>query len=572
MTSKGIGRRDLLAASGAGLLAAAASSSAASAAAPKGSGWDSEADIICGGAALPGMPAGLTARANGDSVIVLDKAPVAGGTTLKSGAAAWLPGNRQMGTPDNETDCLRYMSRYAYPEHYAPDLPNFGVPQAEYDLLKAFYANASPMTEKLRSLGALDMVTFTIPGGTVVAPDYAPQLPENGDVRGRTLWPRPADGAFGGPAMIGALTNWLEARKVPVLTEHSADALIVEDGRVAGIEVVSDVRRLRLRARKGVIFASGGFAHNVDLVRQHQPLLYGSCATPAATGDFVRIAGDAGAAMGRLDTGWRMQVVLEEAVANRVLAQGVFIPPGDAMILVNKYGRRVVNEKRNYNDRTNVHFQYDPSTVDYPNELLFMVFDQRAIDVFGGAYPFPEKAADSTAVIAGATWAELASKIQARLAGLTKAVGTVSLQSDFAATLEQTVKRFNGFARTGQDEDFHRGHDKREAEWQTFFSPVRKGADAKSASLRNALLHPFTSAGPYYAIILAPGALDTSGGPRIDAQARVLDGAGKPIPGLFGAGNCVASPTRQAYFGGGGTIGPAMTFGYIAANAAHGQA
>src|SRR5690606_10290454 len=134
--------------------------------------------------------------------------------------------------------------------------------------------------------------------------------------------------------------------------------------------------------------------------------------------------------------------------------------------------------------------------------------------------------------------------------------GAIALQPDFASALEQTVQRFNGFAKTGKDEDFHRGRDKREAEWQTFFSPVRKGADAKAASLPNQLLHAFSDAGPYYAIILAPGALDTSGGPRIDAGARVLDGAGKPIPGLFGAGNCVASPTRQAYFGGGGTIGP----------------
>jgi hypothetical protein len=268
--------------------------------------------------------------------------------------------------------------------------------------------------------------------------------------------------------------------------------------------------------------------------------------------------------MGNLRTAWRSQVVLEETLSASVMEQTVFIPPGDAMILVNKYGRRVVNEKRNYNDRTHVHFQFDPVTADYPNQILFMIFDQRAIDVYGGAYPLPRSLAEAQHVVSGATLVELASKLETKLQTLSDGVGDITLAADFSVQLQATIERFNGYAVTGVDLEFHRGRDYHEAEWMSFFSRVRRGSPVAKSAIPKSTMYPFSD-GPFYAIPLGAGALDTSGGPEIDACARVLDAHGNPIAGLYGAGNCIASPSREAYFGGGCTIGLAMTFGYLAA-------
>lgn len=563
-------RRSLLRAAGLGVLGAATLPIRASAE----QRFDGETDVIVVGGGASGLTAAVTAFANGDKVTVLDKAPVIGGTTRKSGGAAWLPNNpamRAAGIIDAEIDCLRYMCRYAFPDVYVPDHSTFGVDRAAFDLLKAFYDNASPMVEKLAELQALDLIEFVIPGGAVVGPDYAPQLPEDIVKRGRTVWPRPtADGQFGGALMISRLESWLRDRDVPVMVRHRVTKLVSDNGRVIGVEADSGGKSLRLNARKGVIFASGGYSHNLELIGLYQPQIYGSCAVPSATGDFIAIAGAAGARMGDLGTAWRSQVVLEEALVNRFLARCVDIPPGDSMVLVNKYGTRVVDEKRNYNDRARSHFPFDPVAVDHPNRVQFFLFDQRCIDVYGGAYPIPAALDESSALIAGRDWAELAANIQKRLTSLASRIGAITLSQDFVATLAQTIKRFNGYAINGTDDEFHRGRDTHETEWLSFFSPRRPGTEKSTNRMPSPTMHPFSPRGPYYAILFAAGALDTSGGPQIDARARVIGADGKPMPGLFGAGNCIASPTRECYFGGGGTLGPALTFGYIAANSAHG--
>jgi hypothetical protein len=340
--------------------------------------------------------------------------------------------------------------------------------------------------------------------------------------------------------------------------------VIIEGGRVSGVEAQHGEKTVRIRARKGVIFATGGFAHNLDLIQLHQRFLYGSCAVPQSMGDFVSIAGLAGARMGQMDLAWRTQVVLEEALKNHVLGVGVFFVPSDSMVIVNKYGRRVVDEKRDYNDRTRAHFAYDPVAEDYPNQLLFMVFDERSRDAFGGSYPIPLDK-DTPYLIAGNNLAELSNMIQQRLKSYADRTGGVQLADNFAPTLTDTITRFNEFAKNGQDPEFNRGLHRYDREWQGYFSVMRAGSTQQANNMPNSTMYPLAAQGPYYAIVLAPGALDTNGGPLINEHAQVLSSDGKPIPGLYGAGNCICSPTRDAYMGAGGTIGPGMTYGYIAA-------
>ena len=137
------------------------------------------------------------------------------------------------------------------------------------------------------------------------------------------------------------------------------------------------------------------------------------------------------------------------------------------------------------------------------------------------------------------------------------------LADGFLATLSATIERFNSFARSGVDEDFHRG----ESAIELFMHGERAG----DSELPNPTMFPLAEHGPYYATILAPGAIDTKGGPKVNERMQILDGAEIPVPGLYGVGNCVASPSGQAYWSGGSTWGPYITFGYVAARSIAGE-
>ena len=533
--------------------------------------WSKSADVAVVGSGAAGLAAALSAASRGNQVIVIEKAPAIGGTTAKSDGAYWIPNNhimRHAGIADPKDDAIRYMVRVSYPALYRDDDPRWGVGEREYELIEAYYDNAAGAIEALESMDALRSTT-------VALPDYLDHVPTNKPMRQRILLPKKADGNYGnGRELVRQLRLKLEAHRIEVLTKHAASRVERNArGEVIGLTVKSADGESLIQAKKAVVFASGGFTHDPDMVLNFQPgPNWGGCAVPTNQGDFVRLGIETGAMLGNMVGAWRAELVLESALESPSVARDVWQPPGDSMILVNKYGQRVVNEKRNYNERTRVHFEYDPVESEFPNMLLFMIYDQRTAELFAGNFPLPEPGDRQSYVIGARGISSLRSAIQDRLNSHAKRIGKITLSPDFAGALTRQVDRFNQDAARGVDLQFMRGKYPYDTEWHSIInSKERTDTTWPANRTSNPTVHAIDKDGPLYAIILAAGTLDTNGGPVINAKAQVLDTHGRPIPGLYGAGNCIASPAAQGYWGAGGTIGPALTFGYLAGLGASGE-
>lgn len=568
--STGISRRQLLGGAGAAALGAITLRSSKAAAGD----FDHEADIVVVGSGIGAASAAYVASSRDQRVMMVEKAEVFGGTTARSAGVMWIPNNfviRERGQKDERNACLHYLARFSFPQRYHGDSPDLGIGAHAFALLAAFYDNAAAAVDLLRRDAVLTLHEWRGFQLDMAVPDYLDQVTENKLAEGRALGVNIGDGATGlGAHLMEQMKAGIDRRGIPVLLGHRAERVIMSDaGRVIGLETDNKGQTVSLRARKAVIFASGGYAHNETFVADYQrSTIYGACASPMSTGDFISIASAAGARMGDLGSAWRTQVLLEQALDNRVLPAGVFFPPGDSMIQVNRYGQRVVNEKRNYNDRTEIHNVYNPSKAEFPNHILLMLYDQRSAEAYAGNHPLPKESDGAWYVMQADTIAELADAVSKRLQKISSRTGGFSLDESFVENLHATIKRFNGFAEAGRDSDFQRGDSAYDREWQKVFSGRLAESRWPLNDKPNQTMYPINDKGPYFGILLGPGALDTCGGPLIDAKARILNGRDRPIAGLYGAGNCIASPSGEAYWGAGHTIGLALTFGYIAANAA----
>lgn len=526
-------------------------------------GGDAVTDVVIVGSGAAAFSAAVTARSKGSEVIMIEKADKVGGTTKRSGGGYWIPNNRFQkgaGYKDSRDDALRYMARFSYPGDYNPKDRRYGLSEHQFDLMSSFCDNAPEMAEYLEKIGAIRSKMGVGWSGKGYC-DYAEFLPENKGIRGRLLFSDNDKGQMGF-GLITGFKDWADSNGITVITGCRATGLIVEGGSVTGVEAEYGGKRIRFRARQGVVFGTGGYSHNKELMQSFQPgPIYGGCAVTTNTGDFISIAGKAGAKIGNTRGAFRADSLAELYLEDPNDLTTVFFVPGDGMILVDKHGKRYVNEKRNYNDRGKRHFDWDAERAEYRTMLTFVIADERTASMWQGHPPFPVKGdAVPDYVMTAEDLDALADKIAGRLKGIADRTGGFSLDPSFKENLRDTVEKFNGYARNGRDPEFGRGDFDYDKEWS--MSPPA-GMEWPDKNSKNITMHPISKP-PYYAVILGSGTLDTNGGPVIDGKARVLDWDDKPMDGLYGAGNCIASPTADTYWGGGSTIGPAMTFGYIA--------
>jgi 3-oxosteroid 1-dehydrogenase len=349
-------------------------------------------------------------------------------------------------------------------------------------------------------------------------------------LRGRKMY------AMGNALAIGLRQGLIDAG-VPVRYDTELRDLLLEGGRVVGVRVMHHGVERTIRATQAVILGSGGFEKNLELRERYQPSPVGVDWTTGAesnTGGGHLAGMSAGADVALMDDAWWGPTIPLPrgpwfALAERNL-------PGS--LIVNSAGRRFMNEALPYVEA--VHEIYKGEASGVPHVPAWMVVDQRYRNryLFAGLsprQPFPGRWYQHGTIRKADTLEELAAQIEVP-----------------AEALRATVERFNGFARTGVDEDFHRG----ESAYDKYYSDptVRP----------NPSLHRIDQA-PFYAVRIVPGDLGTKGGLVTDERARVLRPDGTVIEGLYAAGNVSAAVMGHTYAGPGATIGPALVFGYLAA-------
>lgn len=488
--------------------------------------WDKKVDVVVVGSGT-GLVGALVAADAGLKVLVLEKHPGTGGTTLVSGGVVWIPLNpvqAREGIQDNRADALTYL------HHLAQG-------QADEELILAFLNRGGEMLDYVERHTKLRWRVSQLMGPIG---DYHPEW-AGSNVRGRSVEPvRPGTERAGG-LLIEGLLEALQARGVEILTGTPARQLVARDTpqgkEVIGVEAGHESQPLRIRARRGVLMASGGFERNEEMKRHFlrgpSPYTLG-CETN--TGDGIHMGMALGGDLRNMNEVWGTSVYTADAKANGKYRGSIpLMHPGGAPggILVNRHGDRFCNEAGDYDSRWRT-FQTLENWGDlsYRNIPAFHICDQslRESSVLFGASknePLPKWA------VTASTLAELGAKL-----GIDP------------KSLEATVADFNNHAAQGLDPYFHRG--------EGYYD--RRGRSDPSVTLK-----PLAMQGPFYGAEVSPADMGTCGGLRVDGRARVIDVFNRPIARLYASGNTtgVGSP-GASYGGGGGTLGPALTFAYIA--------
>ncbi|MFC9835501.1 FAD-binding protein [Rhodococcus sp. NPDC127530] len=554
--------------------------------------FDDEVDVLIIGAGSGGFTAALAAHARGLRTLIVEKAPWYGGSTSLSGGGIWVPGapaQTRMGHNPDPDGTFRYLKEIT--EGLVSD-----------ERLQAYVDEAPRMLEFLENLDP-DLQFVWKPG----YPDYYPNLPDGSEL-GSTINVPPVDlrslgddvdqlhpplavtprGMWIGPtelpdfyrlrqtwagkrlfvkliwrmvrarltgervttigqALMARLMLALRKRDIQLWLESPMTSLITEDGQVIGALVERGGRAVRVRARGGVVIAAGGFDHNAVMRKIWQPTARAdlSLGTKTNTGDGITAAVEAGAALDLMDSAWWFPAVewgpgkIQFSLNERMLP---------SQLIVNGVGERWINEAAPYEDfGFEMIAKHEAGVPHIPSWYITDDWSWRRYVIFGHLpilrIPFapaptgrrlPKAWRQSDAMHSAQSLPELAAKI--------------GVPQD---NLEQTVERYNRDAATGVDTQFHRG----ESSYDHYYGDI---------TLSNPSLAPLHG-GPYYAFRISLSDLGTNGGVVTDEFGRALGEDRKPIDGLYATGNAAASVMGRSYAGAGSTIGPSMTFGYIAA-------
>jgi 3-oxosteroid 1-dehydrogenase len=553
-------------------------------------------DVIVVGSGSAGAMAALRATQLGLSVLIIEKAHKFGGTSAASGGVLWIP-NHGLAPSGQDSDSREQTLQY---------LNNLVDSSIQRDRLETFVEQGPQMVRFMQSLGIVVMAAQwpdyfpDVPGAradrSIICPTfdgrelgdkftlmreqytrfkllnrYSMDLAEFFALSSRAKgWKRALlkilwgywtdlstrrigrrDRRFtSGAALMGQLYKQIFQRRIEVRLETRLEQLLLTDNQATGVQVSNFGRRYEIAARHAVMLAAGGFEWNQELRDRFFPVpgltRHSSSPEDANRGEALLAGLQIGAATEHTEAGWwipTMQMPMPTTSNFEEIHQAAFDVGRPHSVCVNRNGVRFVDEACGYDDfgKAMVVDQLKSGS----NCPCWLVFDASFRDKFsaGGFMPtavMPDRKIPvdwwDHYIFKANTLEALAAKIQVP-----------------AAALHRTVADINECAMAGVDPQFGRGGN---AYDRFFGDPTSKP---------NPSLGPVDTA-PFYAVAINLGDLGTKGGLKADAHARVLDQGGRPIPGLYAAGNASGSPFGNCYPGAGGTIGPALTFGYVAAN------
>jgi succinate dehydrogenase/fumarate reductase flavoprotein subunit len=547
-------------------------------------------DVVVIGAGAGGMTAAAVAAAEGLSVVVIEKTEFVGGTTAWSGGMVWIPANaamKQAGIADSLPDAERYLAG-TVPETENADLREAYLargPEA-VDYLEAntevrlqpvktypdYYPEKAGATAGGRVLEPVSfdgarlakdfarlrppLPEFTVFGGMMVNRLDIPHLRKIGRSARSTLRALRLISAYAlqrlraprgttlhlGNALAARLYASLLARKVEILFGARVDRLLIEGETVRGVEIAGSSGGRRIVARRGVVLATGGFSHDAGLRERFFPPGAGSVSATASagTGDGLSLATAAGASLAT-DVASPAYWVPASRFRRDDGSEGIFphtvtdrAKPG--IIAVNSLGARFVNEALSYHEFVLAMLRDGNGAPDRP---FYLICDRHFLWTYGLGRIRPFTMNVKRYVASGELKEAPSVDALADLIGIEK------------AALAATVQTHNAHAREGADPEFGRG------------STIYQRHLGDAGHQPNPCVAPIERA-PFYALRIYPADLGTAIGLKTDRHARVLGHNGTVIDGLYACGNDMGSIMNGNYPGPGITLGPALTFGYVA--------